>query len=263
LAGLAGPALPAYGGAVIALDRFVPPTEPPATGPGARFVIAAPVEALAYRASLPGASGYDAATAALAGLSGGSPSLATELALLPLILPTSWLVNSTATSRTFRALRSEPCRQAWEAILTLLPREMGLEEWSAEEPAFKLAVSGFVRRLTEVEGGSLVAVSKIVALLRPRLGLLLDDAAVAFALGSVPPPTRADAPTAPWTTFVPMLDWFAVQVAREHAALAEVARAHAEATATALLEPAQVLDRLLWVVSWGDPMRGQGPTVAP
>jgi hypothetical protein len=249
---------------VIVLDRFVPAaagSSPPTPTSPASFEVRDPAEALRYRASLPGASGYDAAAASMAVLAGGSPSapVNAELALLPLVLPTSWLVNSTATSRTFRALRSAECLQAWEAILTLLPREMSLAEWSSEDPAVKVAVSGFVRRLCEVEGSSLVAISKILVLFRPRLFLLLDDAAVAFALGLVPPPTRADQPTAPWTCLVPMLDWFAAQVKREQAALAQVAEAYATATQTPRLGASEVLDRLLWVVSWGDQLRGKAP----
>lgn len=222
-----------------------------------RLAIDDPLEALAYRASLPGASGYDAAAHAIEALLASCSSPLEELRLVPLALPTSWLVNSTATSRTFRALRAPQAMQAWEAILTLLPREMPIESWLAEEEDVKLAVSGFLRLLCEVEGSSLAAVSKVFSLLRPRLFPLLDDAAVALALGLVPTPSRADTPSAPWACALPMLTWFGDQVRQQRAALDAVAHAHAQATSTPPLEAAQVFDRLLWVVSWGDHLRGR------
>ena len=206
-----------------------------------------PAELLRYRASLPGASGYDAAVQALREL----PSEVDELALLPLVLPTSWMVNSTATSRTFRAWRTPEGQQAFGALLTLLPREMSLADWldtSAEE---RTAIEAFVRILARAESGSLVAVTKVLSLYRPHLVALMDDAAIAFALGTVAHPATADESRAGPELFVPMLDWFAREHAREEPALFELAWSHTEA----VLDTAQVLDRLLWVVSWGSGLR--------
>ena len=207
-----------------------------------------PAELLRYRASLPGASGYDAAVQTLRQL----PVDIDELALLPLILPTSWMVNSTATSRTFRAWRTPEGQQAFGAILTLLPREMSLVDWLGTSAEERTAIEAFVRILARAESGSLVAVSKVLSLYRPQLVPLMDDAAIAFALGKVPHPATADDPRAGPELFVPMLDWFAREHAREEPALLQLARDHTEA----VLDTAQVLDRLLWVVSWGNAQRG-------
>lgn len=208
-----------------------------------------PAEMLRYRASLPGASGYDAAAHALRLL----PHDTDELALLPLVFPNSWMVNATATSRTFRAWRSAEGRQAFGAILTLLPREMGLADWLETSAEERVAIEAFVRVLARSEGSSLAAVSKVLSLYRPHLVPLLDDAAIAFALGTVAHPATADAPQADPRWFVPMLDWFAREHDREEPALLELARGHREA----VLDTAQVLDRLLWVASWGDAQRGR------
>ena len=95
-----------------------------------------PAEMLRYRASLPGASGYDAAIHALRAL----PPETDELALLPLILPNSWMVNATATSRTFRAWRSPGGQQAFGAILTLLPRTLSLADWLETSDEERVAI---------------------------------------------------------------------------------------------------------------------------
>lgn len=208
-----------------------------------------PAEMLRYRASLPGASGYDAAAHALRAL----PLETDELALLPLVLPNSWMVNATATSRTFRAWRSATCQRAFAAILTLLPRGLSLADWLVLPAEERAAIDAFVRLLAQVEGASLVAVTKVLSLYRPQLVPLMDDAAIAFALGTVAHPATADDPRAEPRWFVPMLDWFAHEHAREEASLLVLAREHREA----LLDTAQVLDRLLWVASWGNAQRGK------
>ena len=214
------------------------------------FDIDDPEEKLAYRASLPGASGYDAAVSSLRALPRGGHD---ELALLPLVLPTSWMVNATATSRTFRAWREPAGQQAFGAILTLLPAGMSLEDWQELPETERVAVVAFVRALAETPGGSLAAVTKVLALLRPQLVPLMDDAALAFALGTVERPETADAPKADAAHFAPMLDWLATQHAREARALQALAKSHEPA----VLDSVQVLDRLLWVVSWGDSLRGK------
>lgn len=208
-----------------------------------------PAEMLRYRASLPGASGYDAAIHALRAL----PPETDELALLPLVLPNSWMVNATATSRTFRAWRSPGGQQAFGAILTLLPRQLSLSDWLETSTEERVAIEAFVRVLAQAEGSSLAAVSKVLSIYRPQLVPLLDDAAIAFALGTVPHPETANEPQADARWFVPMLDWFAREHAREETALLALARDHREA----ILDTAQVLDRLLWVASWGDAQRGR------
>lgn len=209
-----------------------------------------PAEMLAYRASLPGASGYDEAVHALRSLRLGQ----NELSLLPLAFPTSWLVNSTATSRTFRAWREPWGQQAFGAILTLLPAEMSLDDWLSTSAEERQALVAFVRALAAPTGGSLAAISKVLALFRPQLVPLMDDAAIAFAIGAVPKPATADDPRADAALFVPMMDWFATQHRREEASLFALARVHGPA----VLDAPQVLDRLLWVASWGDGLRGRG-----
>lgn len=221
----------------------------PATEIGELVELDDPAEMLRYRASLPGASGYDAAVQVLRAL----PPDTDEIALLPLVLPNSWMVNATATSRTFRAWRTPSSQQAFAAILTLLPRELSLADWLSLPDEDRTAIATFVQVLTQVEGGSLVALTKVLSLYRPQLVPLMDDAAIAFALGTVAHPPTADDPRAEPRWFGPMLDWFAREHAREEEGLLALARQHREA----VLDTAQVLDRLLWVASWGNAQRGR------
>lgn len=207
-----------------------------------------PAGDLAWRASLPGAFGYDQAAHVLRAVQAqGTPAVE----LLPVAFPTSWMVNAKATSRTFRAWLTPGPFAAWNALLTSLGESSSQEDWLALGPEPRAVVQAAVTELASVEGASLVAVTKVLALLRPQLVPLMDDAALWFALDAVPEPTTADAPVAAPALFEPMMDWFAEQSLAHEAGLVEVAAAHE----LAVLDVPQTLDRLLWVASWGHRLR--------
>ena len=125
---------------------------------------------------------------------------------------------------------------------------MSPEEWLAAPAELRESVSAAVTHLAGVgEGAGLAAVTKVLAALRPQLVPLMDDAALWFALESPSRPESAETPSAPSTLFLPMLDWFADAVRLSERALVAVAVRHPDA----VLDAAQVLDRLLWVESWG------------
>jgi hypothetical protein len=209
------------------------------------WVIEKADEKLAWRARLPGASGYDRAAHALRVLSAGG---AEGLALLPLAMPTSWMVNARATSRAFQRWREQPAHDAWSTLLARLGPMTSLDDWLAFDARAKDEIVAVVAVLASgYEGSSLCAVTKVLSLLRPQLVPLMDDAAIAFALGTIEPPSTADDPLAPPTTFAPMLDWFAEAVRDAEDALVDVAIRHTHA----VLDAPQVLDRLLWFDSWG------------
>src|SRR6185503_16870177 len=80
--------------------------------------------------------------------------------------------------------------------------------FTAEERAM---IQGGIRALA-VDGHGAGAVSKPLALIAPDAVPLMPDAAVWFALGSVPPPEAADAQSASIDAFSPMMTWFAEAV---------------------------------------------------
>lgn len=206
---------------------------------------------LRWRAALPGASVWDrAAHVARVLLSNGGDAVS----LLPLVMPASWTVNSRASSRLYQRWLSPPHLGAWADLLTALPSSMSAEDWLAADGAARSAVSAAVEALVsgaEGEGANLAALTKVLALLRPQLVPLMDDAALWFALELVPKPETADRPTAPPSAFVPMLDWFARQLLASESRLVQLAVQHE----MAVLDAAQVLDRLLWMESWGNTLR--------
>ena len=218
------------------------------------WTIEEPVEKLAWRARLPGASGYDQAAHVLRVLSAGG---AEGPALLPLAMPTSWMVNSRATSHAFQRWRASPAHEAWTMLLARLGPMMSLDDWLAlgadERGQIDAALSVLA---TGKDGASLCAVTKVLALLRPQLVPLMDDAAIAFALGTIEMPETADDPRALPTSFAPMLDWFAAAVHDAEGALVEIAVRHDRA----VLDAPQVLDRLLWIESWGHRLRSPAAT---
>jgi hypothetical protein len=197
---------------------------------------------LDLRASLPGAYGYDQAAHALRALQAEG---ARAIDLLPLALPTSWMVNAKASSRAFRAWLTPPALVSWQVLLDLLPFDMAADTWPAHEDRDQVLER--VSRLAAVEGAGLAAVSKVLALLRPQLVPLMDDAALAFAIGAVAMPTQADQATAGAACFGPMMDWFSAQVLAGEAELVQTAARHR----ANVLDAAQVLDRLLWMDAWG------------
>jgi len=204
-------------------------------------------EKLTFRASLPGAFGYDQAAHLLRTLQAeGLPAIE----LLPVAFPTSWMVNSRATSHAFRAWLLPPSRSIWEALLAQLGSTMSLEELRAIDEEERDAIAFNVTRLAAVESAGLSAVSKVLALLRPQLVPLMDDAAVAFAIGAVAAPEKEQATAGP-DVFLPMIDWFAEQVVSNERELIAIAARHK----AAVLDAPQVLDRLLWMDAWGERYR--------
>lgn len=206
---------------------------------GARTIEPAEAHAmLSRRAGLPGAYGWDQAAHVLRALEAEGVG---AIALLPLALPTSWMVNAKATSRTFRAWLTPRWHAAFEGVLAALDPS---QPWPELDGA---RIQGLVDELARAPGAGLAALTKVLALLRPSLVPLMDDSALAVTLGAVPLPETDDAPTAGPEHFTPMMDWFHRELARNERALVDLARDHTEA----VLEPAQVLDRVLWYVSFG------------
>lgn len=204
---------------------------------------------LAFRATLPGAFGYDQAADRLRSLQAEG---ARAIELLPLALPTSWMVNSKASSRAFRAWLLPPARVSWEVLLQLLPFHASPESWLSSEDRDEILER--VARLAAIEGAGLSAVSKVLALLRPQLVPLMDDAALSFALGTIEMPDEADRATAGAEWFGPMMDWFCTQALEGEKDLIPLAARHR----ANVLDAAQVLDRLLWMDAWGVRYRPQG-----
>lgn len=206
------------------------------------FSLPQPEEALSRRGGLPGAFGYDRAAHLFRTLQAeGSDAVD----LLPAAFPTSWMVNAKATSRTF--VHWTAAESVWAELLSILRFDLSTDEWTALPEGDRTAVGVTVRTLSGLPSASLCAVTKVLALLRPQLVPLMDDAAIWFALGTVPEPKTADAPAAGPEHFLPMMDWFAAEAKRSDAALVELARTHT----MAVLDGPQVLDRLLWWASWG------------
>ena len=209
------------------------------------WTFASPEAKLRWRASLPGASGWDEAAHVARVLQAKGTRGAD---LLALIFPTSWMVNAKATSRAFRRWLAPPARESWVALLDALDPMLSPEEWLALPESHRAEVAEIVATLAGgADGAGLAAVTKSLALLRPQLVPLMDDAALWFATEAVARPESADTPEAKPTQFVPMLDWFARAVCEAEGALVAVAANHENA----VLDAAQVLDRLLWVESWG------------
>lgn len=209
---------------------------------------------LQVRGRLPGAFGFDLAAdryraARRAGLA--------AIDLLPMALPGSWMVNNKVPSPVFYRWLQPHAREHWAALLELLDGDAA--RWLARTPDERARVDACLRALAGLDvaarGGSpegpapgtAAGLSKVLALLCPDLVPLMDDAALHFALGSVPRPDTAETPSADTTHVLPMLDWFARAVLDNTPALAALAAAHELAP----LSPAQVLDRLLWFETWG------------
>ncbi len=206
-----------------------------------------PDEKLSFRAGLPGAFGFDQAAHLLRALQAEGVA---AVDLLSVALPTSWMVNAKASSRAFQRWLLPPARDTWQDLLERLGPTMGVDGWRAMDPDDREAVLADVATLAAVEGAGLAAVSKVLGLLRPQLVPLMDDAAIAFAIGAVPAPDEERATAGP-EVFGPMMDWFAGQVLRGERELIAIAARHR----AAVLDAAQVLDRLLWMDAWGERYR--------
>ncbi|HSO35704.1 MAG TPA: hypothetical protein VLT33_24415, partial [Labilithrix sp.] len=195
---------------------------------------------LQWRAALPGASTYDRAASTLRAL---QASGADAFDLLPLALPASWMVNAKASSRAMQRWLSPGREDAWRVLLEAIGADLSPEDWLALPAADRAGCTHAVQALASGnDGESLAAVTKVLALLRPQIVPLMDDAALWFALELVPEPDTAERPSAPPSAFVPMLDWFAEQVISGEQPLIALASRHELAT----LDAAQTLDRLLW-----------------
>lgn len=220
--------------------------------PAGPWAILHGAEKLHVRGTLPGAYGYDLAAH---GLRVARARGVGFRELLPLAMPTSWMVNNRAPSPTFRRWLAEKS-DAWVALCELL--DGGALAWPDASPEHRAQVAALARSLSDRTHGA-CALSKVLALLCPHAVPLMDDAAIAFALGAVAMPATADAPAAGPEHVVPMLDWFAHEVRANEAALIALARRYDFAP----LDAAQALDRLLWVESWGWSHLGPLDTPAP
>ncbi len=214
---------------------------------GRAWLFASPLEKLNARARLPGAATFDAAAHAIRlARACGVPALE----LLPVALPSSWLVNSAIPSPVFRSWLSPPSKAAWLALDRALTGEPWA--WSRAADATRREAVGAASALAQ-NGPAAGALSKVLALLFPGTVPLMPDAALAFAVGSVPAPSAPDAQTASADAFAPMMDWFNREGATIDGELESVADAHhrRERPGSPPLEAAQVLDRLVWFDSVG------------
>ena len=194
------------------------------------------VHKLTLRAGLPGARVFDLAADALRMSRAAGVAREHRLALA---LPASWMVNSPAISRVMRRWALDPVRRHVLALVELL--EDGPDGWRDDNAARAQALAHLLPTLGD-EPYLLEAATKVLALLAPELVPLLPKPALTFLLGA---DAAADA-----ASFVRVLDHFAAWSIDLEDDLAAVA---AELGRAGLppLDPAQVLDRLLWVDSEG------------
>ena len=209
---------------------------PPYVLPSGRsFTLENAARKLELRAGLPGAYLYDRATQALrrARVSG----LPVD-ARLDLAFASSWLVNSPLPSPSLRALATTPAREVLVALVG------ALEELPEEiDDTLALELTTGVDALSAVLGDKRASgaegLSKLLALLVPESVPLLPAPACAFLLGTPP--------SDPGPRFVEGLRVFRRASFVLYDGLVDVARVHTHA----VLDAAQVLDRLLWVDSEG------------
>jgi hypothetical protein len=199
-------------------------------------------EKLSLRDSLPGAHVFDRIAEGLKHAAERDLPLADRLAFA---LPASWMVNAKAPSPVLRAWRSNEALPAWELLVERL--EGGPADWLRLDDNDRQEIGYALEALVVPPRGGLCALSKVLALLCPRTVPLLDDAAIALLTGGVELPADADHPAAGPEHLVPALDAFCRAAVEGEATLATLADAVPDLT----LSPGQVLDRLLWVDSWG------------
>jgi hypothetical protein len=212
--------------------------------PDGRWRIGYAFAKLRARGALPGAYGYDLAAATLRqARAAGVPASA----LLAPAMPGSWMVNAKATSRAFRRWLSTPLDGTFRGLVQLLGDERGWSALSRDERARAVLAVETLIEGARADGGSLAAISKVLALVCPDVVPLCDDAAIWYALGAIEQPHSADSPTAGPEHFAPMLDWFSAAVTGARAPLEALASRYDLAP----LSAAQVLDRLMWFESWG------------
>jgi hypothetical protein len=207
-------------------------------GPGRALTLEDAPRKLTLRARLPGAHLFDRATHALR----QARALGLPLnARLELALASSWLVNSPAPSSALRAL-AEPARftrlgALAESLANLASRAGDMPEATMRE--VEEAVDQLSASWPDARGRGAEMLSKLLALVVPETVPLLPEPACRFLLGAPP--------AAEGARFTACLNVFRRATLALEDALVEVARAH-DAT---VLEPAQVLDRVLWFDSEG------------
>ncbi|MBK6460601.1 MAG: hypothetical protein IPF92_06285 [Myxococcales bacterium] len=193
-------------------------------------------EKLNLRAGLPGAFLFDQAAHALRR---ARPTLPLE-ARLDLALASSWLVNSPAPSPALRALATPPWREVLLALalaLEALPDEP--VAGSPELAEIAAAVDQLSEALGTRRAQGTEALSKLLALLVPECVPLLPEPACRHLLG--------EPPLAQGARFIGALLVFRRATNALYGELVAVARDHD----AAVLDAAQVLDRVLWFDSEG------------
>ena len=204
------------------------------------------IQALRFRGALPGAFGFDHAAAVIRELQTRGIE---AIELLPLLLPTSWMVNAKATSRTCQRFFLPDAMHDWAELFSLLATP-----WEDLEEADRVAASSAVARLAKVEGSNLMSVAKVLSLVAPHHVPLMDDSALWFVLGDGEAPKSSDGATGSPEHFRTMMDWFAKTVRENAASLEAMIPLHQLAPLTSH----QCLDRILWYCAWGqsiDPAR--------
>ena len=203
------------------------------------WVIEEPDEKLAWRGGLPGASTFDRVAHTLRALQAEG---AAAIDLLPLALPASWMVNTKATSHAMQRWLSPAAQAAWSTIMTVIAFGLAPAEWLSLPQAEREAGTEVTTAAND-QSASITSVTKVLALLRPQIVPLMDAAALRFALEIDPVPA----------SFVPMLAWFAREVVAQEEELVAIAVRHR----LAVLDAAQVLDRLVWMESAGNQLRAR------
>lgn len=204
-------------------------------GGGRSFSLVHANEKLSLRAGLPGAYLFDQAAHALRQARGKGLALDPRL---DLAFASSWLVNSPATSVVLRAFSRPPLRPVVVAIATALedlPDE--LDEGTERELTGAIDVLSGALGEKSLQGAEVL--SKLLALLSPETVPLLPEPACRHLLG--------EPPATPGARFVTGLRVFRAATFALYTDLVTVAKAHEEA----VLDAAQVLDRVLWFDSEG------------
>lgn len=204
-------------------------------GGGRALTLTDAARKLELRARLPGAHLFDRATHALR----QARALGLPLdARLELALASSWLVNSPAPSSALRALAEPPrfaALQSFAALVGALDDTVSERDLPEIEATVDLLAAGW----TDANERGAEMLSKLLALVVPETVPLLPEPACRFLVGE--PPSAAGA------RFVACLTVFRTATLALEPGLIAVARQHK----AAVLEPAQVLDRLLWFDSEG------------
>ena len=183
---------------------------------------------LRLRAGLPGASLFDRAAHALRKARGKGLDVD---ARLDLAFASSWLVNSPAPSPALRALANPPLRPVLLAVIEVLA--------PADVEDLTVAVRALSTALGDDSAKGAEALSKLLALLCPESVPLMPEPACTYLLGAPP--------SDPGERFVRALEVFREATFALYSDLVVVAKGHPHA----VLDAAQVLDRVLWFDSEG------------